>query len=194
MRTMLCVALLTVSAICLADNVPEYRSSYAGEESRRIKSLSEDDIRQLEQGRGWGLARAAELNGMPGPVHVLQMKQQISLTAVQEQKIRRLYNSMKADAVPLGKKLVQLEKQLDDAFADRSIDSHSLKSLLEDIARTRSRLRYVHLAAHLQTPAILSASQVTLYNSLRGYDHKDPCNQLPQGHDPVMWRKHNGCH
>ncbi|CAN7503757.1 hypothetical protein LJR255_003422 [Pararhizobium sp. LjRoot255] len=42
----------------------DHKSAYAGEEVRSIKSLSEDDISELRRGGGWGLAKAAELNGM----------------------------------------------------------------------------------------------------------------------------------
>lgn len=190
LRRGICVVLLVSSSMAHA---ADYRSAYAGEEKRSIKSLSEDDIKQLQQGRGWGLAKAAELNGMPGPVHILQMKQEISLTAVQEKRIRALFDTMKADAVPLGKKLVHLERQLNNAFANKTITRHKLKSLLDEIAGTRSRLRYVHLSAHLATPAILTARQLSDYNQLRGYGHGDPCEQVPSGHDARMWKKHNGC-
>ena len=53
---------------------PALASPYAGQESRRIKSLSEQDIAELRAGRGWGLAKAAELNGMPGPAHLLELR------------------------------------------------------------------------------------------------------------------------
>ena len=50
------------------------KSKYAGEENRSIKSLSPDDIAELRRGGGWGLAKTAELNGVPGPAHLLEMK------------------------------------------------------------------------------------------------------------------------
>ena len=46
-------------------------SPYAGEEARAIKSLSADDIAELQRGGGRGLAKPAELNGVPGPAHLL---------------------------------------------------------------------------------------------------------------------------
>ena len=45
---------------------------YAGLEGRRTKALSEEDAAGLLAGRGMGLALAAELNGYPGPLHVLE--------------------------------------------------------------------------------------------------------------------------
>ena len=39
-----------------------FTSPYTGQETRRIKSLSSEDIAELQRGGGWGLAKAAELN------------------------------------------------------------------------------------------------------------------------------------
>lgn len=186
--------LLWFSTNAIAIDEPTYKSKYIGQEKRSIKSLSDDDIEQLSQGRGWGLAKAAELNGMPGPVHVLQMKDKIALTQQQEQRITALYEKMKAEAIPLGNKLIDLERDLNLAFEHRDIDDQSLKQKLEAISAVRTQLRYVHLKAHLETPKILSEQQISTYNQLRGYgSDKDPCTNVPPGHDPRMWRMHNGC-
>lgn len=184
--------LLAVTSASAAEH-PAYKSDYIGQEQRLIKSLSADDIQQLTSGKGWGLAKAAELNGMPGPIHVLQMKDKISLSVQQEQQINALYKDMREHAIPLGKQLVALEKDLNDAFARRDIDAARLQQKLDRIAEVHKQLRYVHLAAHLQTPSILSAEQIHLYNNLRGYNNGDPCSNIPQGHDAKMWKQHNGC-
>lgn len=142
---------------------------YAGQQHRAIKSLSAKDIDDLRNGRGWGLAKAAELNGMPGPVHVLELRREIGLSASQITAIEAHFNAMKAKAVPLGKTLIEHEARLERAFASGDIDGAKLKALLSDIAATRGELRFVHLAAHLETPAILSPDQIKTYNRLRGY-------------------------
>ena len=73
-------ALLSIVSVTVnSAEPPVYQSSYAGQEKRLIKSLSKYDIQQLRSGKGWGLAKAAELNGMPGPSHILQMKSKIGL-------------------------------------------------------------------------------------------------------------------
>jgi hypothetical protein len=53
------------------------------EEKREIKSLSATDIEELQNGKGWGLAKAAELNGVPGPARLLEMKDETDLSAEQ---------------------------------------------------------------------------------------------------------------
>ena len=176
-----------------ASSEPEYKSKYIGQEKRDIKSLSNEDIKELKAGAGWGLAKAAELNGLPGPKHILEMKQEIELTAKQEEMIITLYNKMNKEAVRLGNKLIEYEEELNNRFAERDIDEKILEELLRKISETYKSLRFTHLSAHLQTPGILSATQIEKYNKLRGYSSDDPCENIPKGHDPVMWRKHNNC-
>lgn len=81
---------------------------------------------------------------------------------------------------------------LNDRFAAGNIDQATLEALVNDIAATRAKLRIAHLLAHLQTPKVLSAMQITRYNALRGYAG-EPCENIPEGHNAEMWKKHNGC-
>ena len=170
-----------------------HKSKYVGQERREIKSLSEFDIEELKNGRGWGLAKAAELNGVPGPVHLLEMKKEIGLNPEQIEKIEILYQKMKKQAISLGLELIELEGQLNNHFANRTMTEKLLHKLLDQIAQVRKRLRYVHLSTHLKTPGILTAEQIDLYNNLRGYASDDPCKNIPKGHDPEMWKRHHNC-
>jgi hypothetical protein len=169
------------------------QTEYKGQDERQIKSLSKSDIEELRAGKGMGLAKAAELNGYPGPVHLLEFKEKIELTDEQTAEITALYAEMKNKAVPLGEELIKLEKKLDDQFAGKSVTEASLSNTLDEIERVKKSLRFVHLATHLRTPKILTKKQVEDYNRLRGYSSKDPCQNVPEGHDPAMWKKHNGC-
>jgi hypothetical protein len=187
----LILILTPLSIISAAD--PSYKSKYAGQEKRAIKSLSETDIAELENGKGWGLAKAAELNGMPGPAHLLEMKDEIALSTSQVGAIEDLYKEMKQEAIPLGLELIDLERKLNDHFANKTITVELLGAMLESIARVRKKLRYVHLSAHLKTPNIVTPEQIALYNQLRGYSSDDPCENIPKGHDPQMWKKHHNC-
>lgn len=168
-------------------------SKYAGEEGRPIKSLSSEDIAELKRGSGWGLAKAAELNGVPGPAHLLEMQEEISLTDFQIVAIKSLYEQMRSQAIGQGLKLIALERELESHFQSRTITDSILRSSLEAIANTRRDLRYIHLATHLKTPGILSEEQIKKYNLLRGYSNLDPCANAPKGHNADLWRKHNGC-
>lgn len=188
---MLIFTLLPVAAFSSSEG--SFKSSYVGQEHREIKSLSETDIEDLQNGKGWGLAKAAELNGVPGPAHLLEMKTEINLSQEQIGQIEILYQEMQLQAIALGIKLIEYEKKLNTLFANRTITDELLRGLLKEIAQAREQLRYVHLSTHLKTPDILTVEQIDLYNQLRGYFSDDPCKNIPEGHDPEMWKRHNNC-
>ena len=100
---------------------------------------------------------------------------------------------MKKEAIQLGLELIGLEQELNDHFANRTISEELLHKLLQKNARVREQLRYVHLATHLKTPDIRTPKQIALYNKLRGYTSGDPCQNIPEGHDPEMWKQHHNC-
>jgi hypothetical protein len=194
MKILYVVLIITLIPFCsFSASKHSHKSKYVGQETREIKSLSETDIEELRNGRGWGLAKAAELNGVPGPVHLLEMKKEIALNPEQIEKIDTLYQGMKKQAISLGLKLIELERKLNDHFANGTITEKMLHELLEQIAQVRKRLRYVHLSTHLKTPGILTVEQIDLYNKLRGYSSDDPCKNIPKGHDPEMWKRHHNC-
>ena len=130
---------------------------------------------------------------MPGPVHLLEMRREIDLSAKQVRTIEDLYKTMKQEAIPLGLELIELERELNNHFANRTITYELLGVLLESVAQVQKKLRYVHLSTHLQTPNILTSDQIALYNKLRGYSSDAPCENIPKGHDPAMWKKHHNC-
>lgn len=144
-------------------------SPYAGQETRQIKSLSAQDIDDLRNGRGWGLAKAAELNGVPGPTHLLELADQIGLDDGQTAQLRTIKQEMTARTKPLGEMLIALESELDRQFAHGTITDASLRDLLAQIGATYSKLRYAHLATHFKTPPLLTAQQIKTYSRLRGY-------------------------
>lgn len=153
----------------LAQGLHTHSSPYAGQQLREIKSLSAEDIAELEEGAGWGLAKAAELNGVPGPSHVLKMKDELRLTEDQEASTRRILGRMRDDAIEAGRKFIAGETALEVGFRERSLTSEGLKERIHEIERSRSALRYIHLAAHIEMMGVLKDDQVKLYNELRGY-------------------------
>ena len=145
------------------------QTPYAGMQARSIKALSEQQIADINAGRGMGLALAAELNGYPGPSHVLELADKLELSADQRAGVQRLFDAMKAEAMPLGTKLIAQEADLDKQFADRSVTPDSLKATTAAVAATQGMLRETHLKYHLTTGSILTPSQMTKYAELRGY-------------------------
>ena len=165
---------------------------YRGFEARNISSLSEDDIKALRNGTGWGLALPAELNGYPGPAHVLELANELGLSDKQRANVQAIYDAMAVEAIAKGAELIEAERQLDQGFKSGHVTPALLKKLIEKAETARAELRFVHLSRHLATIELLSDEQVSEYSTLRGYS-SDPCQSVPNGHDAEMWRRHNGC-
>jgi hypothetical protein len=121
-----------------------------------------------------GLALAAELNGYPGPSHVLELADKLELSADQRASVKALFNSMKAEALPLGSKLIEQEADLDKQFASRTITPESLKVSTAAVAETQGQLRETHLKYHLLTVSVLSPHQMHRYAEARGYGGDKP--------------------
>lgn len=158
----------------------DHASRHADHDARHIASLSPDDIAQLRQGAGWGLALAAELNGVPGPAHLLDLKDDIPLDAEQIVAIREIHGRMRADAMAEGHRLIALERDLNEHFRAGTITDDILRRLLAEIAESRKQLRYIHLSTHLLTPGILSDRQIARYGMLRGYGNDSSGHVLPE--------------
>jgi len=157
-------------------------STYSGQESRVIKSLSEQEIESLRSGDGMGFAKAAELNHYPGPRHVLMLAGELRLTVSQQFGTQALYDDMRGDAVLLGRKLLHAEEELDQLFSGETVDAESLEKTLQNIGHLRAKLRFVHLEAHLQQREILKSYQRDRYDQLRGYRNRTSIHD-PQIHD-----------
>jgi hypothetical protein len=142
---------------------------HAGKEAREIKALSPEDVAGLLAGEGMGLALAAELNGWPGPRHVLELAEPLGLSAEVVGAVAAVRARMHARATQLGEAVVEAERTLDRRFAHRHIDADVVAELTSEIGRLRGELRAVHLLAHLETTALLTPEQVLRYDELRGY-------------------------
>ncbi|MBL6617172.1 MAG: Spy/CpxP family protein refolding chaperone [Reyranella sp.] len=156
----------------LAQHGPHGAAPYAGLQDRQIKALSDQQIADLKAGRGMGLALAAELNGYPGPAHVLELADALQLSERQRTETARLFEAMKAEAVPIGERLIADEGALDRLFADKKVTRASLDEALSRIARDQAELRAAHLSYHLAMVELLSPEQTARYAQLRGYAAK----------------------
>jgi Spy/CpxP family protein refolding chaperone len=174
--------LVVAIVLSLVASVARAQSPYAGMQTRSIKALSEQQIADLKAGRGMGLALPAELNGYPGPAHVLELSDQLGLSAEQKARVQRLFDSMRAEAVPLGERLLEQEAALDQQFASRSVTPERLKAATAAIGVTQGKLRETHLKYHLQTAQILTPDQMRRYSELRGYGSATPTQQQHQHH------------
>lgn len=173
----LAAAILIV--IAAKDAVAQGVSPYAGEQTRPIKALSAEETRDLLEGRGSGLAKSAELNRHPGPMHVLELAGPLGLSDSDAAAVRRVFEAMRVEARALGAEIVAAEGELDRLFAFGPTDAAAVEALTAKIGALQGRLRAVHLNAHLAIRPMLAAETVARYDALRGYS-----NEPARGHSP----------
>lgn len=148
----------------LADTAP-----YAGQDERVIKALSPERIEGLRAGAGLGYAKAAELNGWPGPLHALELADALALSADQRREITAIRTAMLARAKPLGEDLIAAETALDALFAEGAPDAATIAEVTAQVGTIEAELRTVHLAAHIALKPLLTRHQQMIYAQHRGY-------------------------
>ena len=114
-------------------------------------------------------ARTAELNSYPGPLHILELKDQLKISTAQVQKIEAAFQEMDAEAKALGQQIIERERSLSADFASNRIEQSSLRTQTQLLAELYGKLRVTHLEAHLKVTPLLSSEQIDKYNILRGY-------------------------
>jgi hypothetical protein len=160
---------LSAAAAILVVGAVAAQTPYAGMQTRSIKALSDQQVSDLRAGRGMGLALAAELNGYPGPSHLLELADKIGLSDAQRSSAHGMFAAMKAETIAIGEQLIAQEAALDKLFAEHEITPEKLSAATAEIGGTQARLRAAHLKYHLSTVAMLEPSQVQQYSALRGY-------------------------
>ena len=190
--TIFFVAPLLISAVTSAA-ISADLSPYAGQQTREVKALSPQDREDLMKGRGMGLAKVGELNGYPGPAHILDMASQLKLTPEQGKSVASIMERMANAAKPLGTDIINRERQLQSQFVAGTITKAELTSETETIGALYGRLRSIHLAAHLEAKRVLTPEQVALYSEIRGYGSTDTAaihGGMPGHHDMDMSKSH----
>ena len=136
----LVLALVLAAVPTLAQHA--HHSPYAGLEQREVKALSEQQIADLRSGKGMGLAMAAELNGYPGPMHVLELDEKLGLSPEQRQRTEALFAQMRREAISLGDEIVARETALDRAKLIYPLFVRHGRGLREEIAAMPGQYRF----------------------------------------------------
>ena len=157
-------------------------SAYGELLDTEIRGIDPATIEGYRTGAGLGMALPAELNGYPGPRHVLDLADELELTSGQQTQIEALFDDMLPQVIALGEQILGQEAGLELAFRDGTIDEESLRDVLDIIESLKAELRFVHLRTHLVTIEILTPHQVQLYNTLRGYNASMEDHSAHQGH------------
>jgi hypothetical protein len=145
------------------------QSPYAAHAGSSIKALAPDELAGYLDGAGMGFALAAELNGYPGPRHVLELADSLGLDADRRAAVQAIFDAMNSEARQLGAAVVAAEATLDSAFAEGRITDADLEDQVLRAGILRGRLRLAHLRAHLAVVALLTPAERQAYARLRGY-------------------------
>lgn len=149
-------------------------SPYAGVATAEGTALTADEIRQLRNGEGMGLSLAAELNHYPGPKHVLELADSLSLDPTQLTEIEAIREVTLAEAVRKGEEIITVEAHLAEAFRTGTASAVEVGRMTQRLGTLRGQLQAIHLVAHLETRLRLTDTQVQMYDQLRGYRAPDP--------------------
>lgn len=160
---------LVVASFASAQHAP-----HAGHQGAPGVSGHEEAQRCLESfdrvvvdGRGFGMAFAADRHGYPGPLHVLELGDALGLTPSQTSQVRALESAMFAESRPRSAALLAAERRLDALFISGRATEADLASLVAEIERLRGEVRLVHLRYHLKTRDLLSERQRLVYHERR---------------------------
>lgn len=178
------VAALAASLLVRSRSAPPAppASPYVTQLTSPVRGLSAEEVDDLVNGRGAGFARTAELNGHPGPRHVLDLGEQLALTAEQRRRAQAVFAAMQAEAKQLGGEIVQREARLSEGFRAGTLSDRAMRAQVDTLGRLYGRLRATHLAAHLELTPVLTAGQIARYDSLRGYGSGGGAHADTSGH------------
>jgi len=146
----------------------QHGHSGSHEEGHRAAQTCATEFEQVGgAGRAFGMAFAADQNGYPGPMHVLELKDRLKLSAEQEGKMQHLMHAMFAESKPKSARLLEAEATLRRLFAERTADDAAVRAAVEGVERARRDVRLVHLLTHLKARDLLTKEQRRIYHEAR---------------------------
>ena len=134
---------------------------------QEAQACEESFDKVIAEGRGFGMAFAADRNGYPGPLHVLELREALQLTLDQQARVRSLLSAMFAESRPKGAELLAAEAGLRRLFERGGPTEESVRAHVMQIERLRGELRLVHLRYHLKTRELLTDQQRATYHTRR---------------------------
>ncbi len=139
----------------------------SGGPHKTVQQWMDDFDRVIAGGRGAGLAFAADQNGYPGPMHVLELADELALSPEQQAKMRALVEAMFAESKPKSARLLDAERRLRAVFAEGRANETAIRTAVGEVERARSEVRLIHLLTHLKTRDLLTEEQRRLYHEAR---------------------------
>ena len=130
------------------------------------------DRNALLNGEEVGQANVAKLHGYPSPQKVLDLAGALNLKDDQRSIIKQINEETIARAKELGKQIIKIEEELNDALQTGFVNEKSVADDAQQIGRLRGRLRGVFLTAHYKTQKILTSTQIEMWKKSAQGDGK----------------------
>lgn len=134
---------------------------------RQVQACMTELEAVVADGRGGGMAFAADQNGYPGPMHILELRERLRLTSDQTAKAEALTRAMFDESRPKAAALIAAEARLRRLFAEQTADDARVRAAVTEVERARTEIRLVHLLTHLATRDLLTDEQRRLYHEAR---------------------------
>jgi hypothetical protein len=156
-------------------HAPEDAPPYADLLAVEGTSMTAEQLAELRAGSGMQLALPAELNSYPGPLHVLELADQLDISDAARAEVEAIRAAMLEAAIVEGEAVIEADRALASAFragareGGPSPTPEEVARLTAELARKRGELQAIHLDAHLKTRALLTDEQIATYDRLRGY-------------------------
>jgi Spy/CpxP family protein refolding chaperone len=162
------ISVMVVGLLAAGDALAQHGGHHhgGGQGHQAAQACIEQYKQVVGEGRGFGMAFAADQNGYPGPMHVLELKDKLKLTPEQEAKVRELWAAVKAE-VPKSTRLLDAERRLERIFAERSATEPVVRAAVAGVEHARTEVRLVHLLAHVRTRDLLTDEQRRIYHDAR---------------------------
>lgn len=130
-----------------------------------VSSGDEIALENRREGRGTGLAKAAELDESLEPARVLEVAKELGLTPTQVEKARILQTILGREAKELGERITTRERDL--ASTGSRVEAGTAEALIAEIGNLQGTLRSSHLRASQKMMVILTPEQIQKYGRLR---------------------------
>ena len=161
------MAVLCIGLISTFSPVQSQQTKQVAAEIEPLQAMSQRDFNGLLAGRGMGLARIADISGYPGPMHVLEMAEELEITEQQREQTQDIMQRMRATAQRRGRELIEAERRLEALFDGGPVQPSAVDAALLEIARLQAQVRASHLHAHIEQARVMSSEQIEQYTELR---------------------------
>src|SRR2546428_4649950 len=126
---------IVLAAATLAGAQHRHDGGHGGDPHLAAQQCQKQFELVIADGRGFGLAFVADQEGYPGPLHVLELKDLLRLSAHQERAMQRMMEAMFADSRPAAGRLLAAERRLRSLFASGTAAQASGRAAGADVQR-----------------------------------------------------------